>query len=609
MSSTQIKVNSLVLYKEKPAVITQIDPKKIEITLAGNKRLRVRPKDVTSLHPGPIQNVNALQTPVGDVQTAWELLAGSETNLQEVAELAFDAYTPDSAWAVWQLAADGLYFSGTPEALQVHSAESVAAIQLARAEKAAEQAAWETFLTRAETGSIAADDGRFLQDVVALALGQKEKSQVLRALGVQETPEKAHAFLLRIGYWDGRNNPYPARAKLPNSSPEILVPALPDEARRDLTHLVALAIDDEGNQDPDDALSWENGRFWVHIADVAALIPPDSPIDLEARARGANLYLPEGTVHMLPEAATRVLGLGLADISPALSFGLTVSATGEIEDVEMTPSWVRVTRMSYAEAEAQLDSSPLREMLTLSQTYAERRRRNGAIEINMPEVRIRVDEDGQVRIRPLPRLRSRDLVRDAMLMTGEAVGRFALQNMLPIPYTIQDPPDELPPPAASPSEMFALRRLLQPSQQSSMPGAHAGLGMEVYVQATSPLRRYLDLVTHQQLRAHLRGETPLDAQELMARVGAAYAVSGEVRWAERQSNRHWTLVYLQQNPEWQGVGIVMDKRGRHDLVLLPDLALDTRLYQKRERPLDSEVMLQFNKANLAQLESNFREIN
>ena len=609
MSSTQIKVNSLVLYKEKPAVITQIDPKKIEITLAGNKRLRVRPKDVTSLHPGPIQNVNALQTPVGDVQTAWELLAGSETNLQEVAELAFDAFTPDSAWAVWQLAADGLYFSGTPEALQVHSAESVATIQLARAEKAAEQAAWETFLTRAETGSIAADDGRFLQDVVALALGQKEKSQVLRALGVQETPEKAHAFLLRIGYWDGRNNPYPARAKLPNSSPEILVPALPDEARRDLTHLVALAIDDEGNQDPDDALSWENGRFWVHIADVAALIPPDSPIDLEARARGANLYLPEGTVHMLPEAATRVLGLGLADISPALSFGLTVSATGEIEDVEMTPSWVRVTRMSYAEAEAQLDSSPLREMLTLSQTYAERRRRNGAIEINMPEVRIRVDEDGQVRIRPLPRLRSRDLVRDAMLMTGEAVGRFALQNMLPIPYTIQDPPDELPPPAASPSEMFALRRLLQPSQQSSMPGAHAGLGMEVYVQATSPLRRYLDLVTHQQLRAHLRGETPLDAQELMARVGAAYAVSGEVRWAERQSNRHWTLVYLQQNPEWQGVGIVMDKRGRHDLVLLPDLALDTRLYQKRERPLDSEVMLQFNKANLAQLESNFREIN
>ncbi len=70
---------------------------------------------------------------------------------------------------------------------------------------------------------------------------------------------------------------------------------------------------------------------------------PDSAADLEAQARGANLYLPEGVVTMLPWQATERLGLGLAEISPALSFGLRVLPDGAVADLEITPSWVRVT--------------------------------------------------------------------------------------------------------------------------------------------------------------------------------------------------------------------------------------------------------------------------
>ena len=55
--------------------------------------------------------------------------------------------------------------------------------------------------------------------------------------------------------------------------------------------------------------------------------------------------------------------------------------------------------------------------------------------------------------------------------------------------------------------MFARRRTMTASQPSSQPGRHAGLGLDQYVQATSPLRRYLDLVVHQQLRAFLAGDT------------------------------------------------------------------------------------------------------
>jgi exoribonuclease-2 len=94
----------------------------------------------------------------------------------------------------------------------------------------------------------------------------------------------------------------------------------------------------------------------------------------------------------------------------------------------------------------------------------------------------------------------------------------------------------------------------------------------------------------------------------MERVGAAGAISGSVRWAERRSNEHWTLVYLLQNPDWQGEGFIVDKRGRRDVVLIPGLDLQTNMYQKRDLPLDSQVQLAFQEGNLPLLEAHFREV-
>jgi exoribonuclease-2 len=414
--------------------------------------------------------------------------------------------------------------------------------------------------------------------------------------------------LLKLGYWDNSVNPYPARAGLAVTPPQMSVGPLPDETRRDLTHMRALAIDDEGSNDPDDALSYEDGRLWVHIADVAALVPPDSPADLEARARATNLYLPEGTVTMLPAEATRLLGLGLADVSPALSFGLEVGQHGQIYSVEIVPSWVRVSRMTYEEAEQQLADPLLARLDEVARVFEARRRQNGSITINMPEVKLWVD-DGQVHLRSLPESRSRDIVREAMLMTGEAAGRYALEHEIPIPFTGQELPSEDLPPAKTLSEMFALRRTMRASQASSAPAAHAGLGMEIYVQATSPLRRYLDLVVHQQLRAYLAGRPLLDSQGVMERVGAADAITGSARWAERRSNTHWTLVYLQQNPDWQGEGVVVDYRGKRCVVLVPDLALESQLYLRKDVPLDGKVQLRIETVDLPYLEAFFQVAN
>jgi len=600
---------SLVLYKSKPARVKQAASQpgsKIDIEPEDGKSQNVRPKDIALLHPGPFKDFPSLQqTPDGDVETAWELLDGGATNLEELAELAYGAYSPASAWAAWLVVADGLYFTGTPEAINAISPEALRQETHRRQAKATAEREWDEFVERVAQAQIVPDDHRHLIEVEGLAWGRTEKSRLMRHLNHAETPENAHALLIKLGYWNARVNPYPRRMDLPLEDPVADLGDLPQEERRDLTHLTALAIDDEGSTDPDDAISLEGNRLWVHIADVAALIKPDSPADLEARGRGANLYLPEGTIHMLPRAATQILGLGLNNPSPALSFGLDLDADGSVRQMDICPSWIKVTRLSYAQAEAGLNESPLRELHQIALRAQEQRYAQGAVRIDWPEVKLRVI-DGRISITPLPLLQSRSLVTDAMLMAGQAVGHFAIENNIELPFTTQAPPTEdggpMPEGLAG---MLALRKRLKPSQQQSIPGPHAGLGLPVYTQATSPLRRYLDLVVHQQLRAFLKGETRLNAQELIERMGTAQAVSGTIRQAERLANRHWTLVYLEELGQWDGEGVIIEKRERSTIALIPALALETPIHSAQDLPLNATFPLALQSVNLPRQEVRF----
>ena len=61
--------------------------------------ISVRPKDVETLHPGPVSDIYSLREKEGDAATAWELIAGQTTTLPELAELIYGEFTPDTAWS------------------------------------------------------------------------------------------------------------------------------------------------------------------------------------------------------------------------------------------------------------------------------------------------------------------------------------------------------------------------------------------------------------------------------------------------------------------------------------------------------------------------------
>lgn len=605
-----LKPNSLLLYKQRPARLVRAGDR-LEIELEGGEVIRVRSKDVTLLHEGPLSSLSELVPQEGEVQEAWEILAGEHTNLTELAELIYGSNTPVTAWSAWLQVAEGLYFEGSPGDIRARTVDEVAQKKLERDLAEANRRAWQAFIDRVRRGEIIQEDREFLRDVEDLAMGRTERSQTLRELGRSESPENAHALLLDLGVWDWTVNPYPTRLKVATRQPEVSIPPLPEEDRRDLMHLPAFAIDDQGTDTPDDAISLEGSRLWVHVADVAALVQPDSPLDLEARARGMSLHLPEGTVHMLPREIVSDLGLGLKEVSPALSFGIDLDDQGQVQGFEVVPSWVRVTRLTYQEAELMMGNEPFCRLEKLTDAVRARRRANDAVMIDFPEVKITVKE-GQVGIQPILPLRSRAMVEEAMILTGTETARFAVEQKLTLPFTQQEAVDSAARPASlqpeTLSEMFALRRLMKRSQVRTQPAPHSGLGVAAYTQVTSPLRRYFDLIAHQQLRAYIKGAEPLNDSAVLERIGASEAVLGSVRQAELLSENHWTLVYLLQHPDWRGEGILVEKRGTVGTVIIPSLALETRIHISPNAAPDSRLILSVNRVNLPQREVHFRVV-
>lgn len=610
MNKISPQKDALVLYKSAPAKITDISDK-IEIQLPNGKGKRVRQKDIVMLHPGPVRTLSELEAPLeGELDEAWELLGEESLPLDELSELIFGESTPHTHWCSWQLITDDLYFHGTPEAVQGYPQAHIEELKQARNAKLEAEQKRAALLQRLQSNTLLEEDHAELSDVEMLALGRSEVSRTLRDLNREQRPENAHHLLVECGYWPADYNPYPTRMGVESTAADGEVPELADEPRVDLTHLDAWAIDDEGNQDPDDAISFDGKRIWVHVADVAALVPADSPLDLQARARGANLYLPEGTLTMLPQRATALLGLGLQERSPALSFSFTLSEHAEVEQIEIVTSWIKVQRTSYAAVDAEIEQEPFAPLYEIALRYQQKRLQQGAIRLELPEVKLRVDE-GEVEITPLPKLRSRDLVTEFMLMAGEAAARFSQQHEIPFPYSTQPAPepdeqgDPYPAPQ-TPAEMYAFRRRFQRSQLKTIPDLHAGLGMRQYSQVTSPLRRYLDLVAHQQLRAWLQQQPLLDSEALTERVGAAEAVIGNIRRAERFSNRHWTMVWLQKQGAWSTSGTLVDLMKQRGTFLIPELALECKARLKGSVALNETVPLKLSEVDLPELTAYFR---
>jgi exoribonuclease-2 len=314
--------------------------------------------------------------------------------------------------------------------------------------------------------------------------------------------------------------------------------------------LGAVTIDDDDTVEVDDALSCDalaDGglRVRIHIALVADFVVRGGPMDREAAARATTVYLPEATIRMLPDRiACDAASLIAGPERHVLTTDVRLSAVGDIIGYSIYPSSIQIAaRLSYEDCDALLaaeadttEAVALRRMYDAAIRLRERRRAAGALLVYRREPKLKVRENGEIELTLIDTMSpSRQLVAELMVLSNYAAARWAADNRVPIIYRVQ--------PVVG-GDYAAQRPRL-----SLHPEFHAGVGLDYYAQASSPIRRYMDLVLQRQLLAALAQPPAMayQADELLTVLASAEAAEAEGKELERRAKRYWTLRYLERN--------------------------------------------------------------
>lgn len=622
------KKDSPVLYKKNCAIVQDFEGDKIIVkfqvapaTPSGKKAQfatqKVREKDIITLHSEPCSSFEKLlgfsdEKIKTQIQESYELLlsdeetAKSEISFSELAEILRGTFIPEESYFLFTELCDSLEFALSEDSLKngkiafiPRTKEQIDAINQKNYEKEHEQEIHAAFIERLKKRCLnLPEDAKFMNEVENVALGKAEKSKVMVEAGVTQSPEKAHQLLIDTGIWDITKNPYPTRFGLSMVSAKEGLGTPPEEERLELEQ-TAFAIDNEWSSDPDDAVCYDGKYLWVHIADPACFVIPDSSIDKVARNKGTTLYLPEGTVRMLAEESLADYALGLQEKSNALSFRLLLNDDSSVNECQVFKTKINVKRLTYEKATELKDSAELKQLFEIAEKNIARRKKSGATNIDLPEIHINVDaETKKVSISPLLRYKADEMVREMMLLAGEGAANYAFKNNIPFPYVSQDAPavpENILPGLAG---QFQLLKCMRKRSVGITPAMHSGLGIAIYSQVTSPLRRYSDLVAHQQLRAFLDKRKLIDKDSMLERISQGDAASVAARKASRLSETHWKLIYLMQNPEWQGEAVCVDKKFDDPLFMIPSLAMQATIKGVQSTELNEKITVKVNSLDI-----------
>nr|WP_255699082.1 ribonuclease R family protein [Tychonema sp. BBK16] len=588
-----------------------IPPKQITYEIAGET---YKPSDI----PKFLKEVEVYSDP-SSLEVAWELLVdGGETaDPESLAVLLFSDRTAAQCYAAYcLLSTDKLYFKQKGDRYEPRSAAQVAEIkhqqEVEQQRHQESQGFWDRVKQRlaGENVDWASSDRTRLDALERFAtLGEEATHrtpalETLASLERPENPEAAFQLLVDLGLWSLHENLFLRRSQIPLQLPAKVLEGVQrclenlssdyDTNRLDLTHLKVYTIDDESTTEIDDGLSLEfleNGqqRLWIHIADPTRLLSPGDELDMEARKRTTTVYLPTGMIPMFPpELATGPMSLIQGKECSALSFSVILDETGAVQDYSIHISTVKPTyRLTYDDVDEMLElgieaEPEISAIATLAKLRQKWRETQGAISIFMPESVIKVNGE-EIKIHVIDDSTARLLVAEMMILAGEVAARYGQTHSLAIPYRHQPQP-ELPPEEellavpAGPARACAVRRCMPRSEMNLTPGRHSSLGLEAYTQVTSPIRRYTDLLTHFQIKAHLRDEpqpfSPEEMQDIVMCLGTAVREASSV---ERQTNRYWGLEYLRRNPEevWEALMLRWLREDSNlGLILLEELGLE-----------------------------------
>lgn len=338
------------------------------------------------------------------------------------------------------------------------------------------------------------------------------------------------------------------------------------EGRRDLRSRTVVTIDGEDAKDLDDAVYVEQVNeneflLGVYIADVSHYVKEDSPLDREACSRGTSVYLVDRVLPMLPTRLSNgICSLNEGEDRLAMACEMRMDKKGSLLSYEIFPAVIKVKhRLSYNQVRSILSGDEaleahygdivpmLRKMDSLRLILSDMRRRRGAVDFNVPEQKVILDE----KLRPVEIVQrihgdAESLIEEFMLAANETVAGHMQRLKSPFIYRVHDVPEEekmkqlgrlltnfnikfIPGENVKSKEIqkvvkavegrpeerlvttVALRSMKQAVYQTENLG-HFGLAAKYYTHFTSPIRRYPDLIVHRLLRSRMQ-QTRLKKEE------------------------------------------------------------------------------------------------
>ncbi|KAI5063039.1 hypothetical protein GOP47_0021586 [Adiantum capillus-veneris] len=631
---------------DQNAATCTVRTKQVNVVVPGGDNFK--PEDISEL----LRQVEPLQDQTC-LEVAWEKLLTSSkvVDLEELALVLYGSTTPGKCYSAYRLLIScPLYFECIDDGFSpLYEPRSLDQVRQLRLHALGEEIAHKKMLDFAAVVKSAMQlpfdekPKRSLWDsrpefksqleslkTVALETGapvEKKKCgmQVLDVLGTAKNSAAAIDVMVQMGYFGIHENFELLKLDMPVSFPKCVIQAvkaiktnLPDdldkENRIDLTSLKVFSIDTEQPNEIDDGLSaikLPDGRFkvWIHVADPTRWVAWDSALQKEASSRGTSIYLPTMTVPMFPMDLTwDLMSLRQGQCHPAISISAIFSSDGSVAEACVTNSVIRSTyNLSYAAA-TELISLNTKEETELSILYqvAVLRRKwrlsHGASSASMPRPRICVE--GEETANPKISITVDDgsspssvLVTEMMILCGEIIAKYGGKRGLSLPYRCQAQHEELNKHTLTiPEGPARSSALLRSSSRVDMnflkPLQHASLGLLGYVQFTSPIRRYADLLAHFQIKAVLRGKEPLFLPGFLET--SLVSVSDACRQAKKlqiDGERYWILEYLRREPrnrKYQACVIRFVKSTTTALVLLTELGLQNLMDLRIKRQLGEE---------------------
>ncbi|MBG7607722.1 MAG: ribonuclease R [Verrucomicrobia bacterium] len=441
-----------------------------------------------------------------------------------------------------------------------------------------------------------------------------------------------------------------ARYGLRTSFPEdvlIEARAVPEEPdaeeiarRKDHRKKLIITIDPATAKDHDDAIyiaKTKSGGWLleVHIADVSHYVKPGSPMDKEAVERGNSTYLVDRVLPMLPTE----LSNGICSLKPDVDrltkcAVIEIDKAGHVVNTKFIDAVIHSrAKLSYEQAQAILEGKPapkgsdptlsgsVKEAWKMASLLRKNRFANGALDLEMTEIKVTLDEDGRAcDAHTVVHTESHQLVEECMLIANQAVAKILRERSKPSLFRIHEDPDPsrlddysesakqygyqpgdlsnrshiqalLDSAKGSPEEhqiKLGLLKSLKRAAYSAEPLGHYGLAKTDYTHFTSPIRRYADLIVHRSLQKFLenapkspdRTPSQADLRDIARHISDSERTSSE---AESETKQIKLLEYLEllslsdqsknAGEEKTFDGVITDVRQMGLMVEIPDMGV------------------------------------